>query len=457
MGKLNAKQKAFLEEKFGNRVTFNRIERKLYGHDIASMPKIVKPFIGSTVPDAIVQPESTSELVGLVQWANKSKVPLTPRAKASSGYGGVLPIKKGVVVDFFRMNKVIAIDPENLTATVQAGIVWEKLDRALQKENLALKLYPSSYPGSTVGGWLAQGGTGFGSFESGWFYQNVQSAKVVLSDGTVKDFSGPDIELVSDAEGTTGLISEITISVRPLEEMGVIAIGCPDAHDLQQLIQSFIDEDLPIWSVSFINPRMAELKNKAPLREHQGHPIEKRVLLPASYIVTLAFRKKDREILTGKFPKLLKPCQAEILSDRIAEHEWHERFNLMVVKRLGPSLVPAEVVVPLEALGEVMAEIEDKVNQPIVKEGVIVRQGRNGKPEVVILGFIPSDQRKFAYNFVFGLNLTIMKIAERHGGRAYATGLYFSNKAQTILGKDRLARMKDFKKTADPTGILNPG
>ncbi|MFA4837103.1 MAG: heterodisulfide reductase-related iron-sulfur binding cluster, partial [Dehalococcoidia bacterium] len=239
--------------------------------------------------------------------------------------------------------------------------------------------------------------------------------------------------------------------------MEVIAIGCPDAHDLQQLIQSFIDEDLPIWSVSFINPRMAELKNKAPLREHQGHPVEKRVLLPASYIVTLAFRKKDREILTGKFPKLLKPCQAEILSDRIAEHEWHERFNLMVVKRLGPSLVPAEVVVPLEALGEVMAEIEDKVNQPIVKEGVIVRQGRNGKPEVVILGFIPSDQRKFAYNFVFGLNLTIMKIAEKHGGRAYATGLYFSNKAQTILGKDRLARMKDFKKTADPTGILNPG
>ncbi len=84
----------------------------------------------------------------------------------------------------------------------------------------------------------------------------------------------------------------------------------------------------------------------------------------------------------------------------------------MVVKRLGPSLVPAEVVVPSLKLGDVMAEIENKVNQPMVKEGVIIRQGRNGKPEVVILGFIPSDQRKFSYNFVFGLSLTIMKIAE---------------------------------------------
>jgi len=369
MGKLKNRDKTYLLERFGNRVTFNRIERKLYGHDIAAMPKLIKPLIGSTTPDAVVQPESTEELVDLVRWANQNKISLTPRAKASSGYGGVLPIKKGVVVDFFRMNRVIGIDKENLTATVQAGIVWEKLDRALEKEGLALKLYPSSYPGSTVGGWLAQGGTGFGSFESGWFYQNVTSARVVLSDGTVKELTGPDIELISDAEGTTGLISEITLKVMPLEDMEVMAIGCPDAYELKELMKSFINEKLPIWSLSFINPRMAELKNKAPLREHQGHPTEERVLLPASYIMTIAYRAKDHPALMKKLTDLLKPCRAEILSERIAEHEWHERFNLMVVKRLGPSLVPAEIVVPLESLGDVMRDIEEKVNQPIVKEG----------------------------------------------------------------------------------------
>ena len=85
----------------------------------------------------------------------------------------------------------------------------------------------------------------------------------------------------------------------------------------------------------------------------------------------------------------------------------------MMVKRLGPSLVPAEVVVPLASLGDVMAEIDRKVNQPIVKEGIVIRESLNGKPEVVILGFIPSDQRKFSYNFVFRLALTIMKIAVR--------------------------------------------
>ena len=100
-----------------------------------------------------------------------------------------------------------------------------------------------------------------------------------------------------------------------------------------------------------------------------------------------------------------------LLSDEIAQHEWKNRFKLMLVKRLGPSLVPAEVVIPLSALGDAMEEIEDKVNQPLVKEGVVIRQGTNGQPEVVILGFIPSDERKFTYNFVFGLTLTVIKIA----------------------------------------------
>ena len=77
-----------------------------------------------------------------------------------------------------------------------------------------------------------------------------------------------------------------------------------------------------------------------------------------------------------------------------------------------PSLVPAEVVIPFHDLGRFMAEVENKINQPIVKEGTVISKGKDGEPEVVILGFIPADQRKFSYNFVFRLSLSIMKIAE---------------------------------------------
>ena len=454
---MNLNAKIQLKELLGNRISFDKTERKLYGHDIAAMPGIIKPFIGSTVPEVVVQPETEEELISLVKWAAKYKVALTPRGKATSGYGGVLPLAKGVVVDFHRMKNLIKLTTSDNTATAQAGMIWEKLDRELGKKGLTLRLYPTSYPGSTVGGWLAQGGAGIGSYEAGMFNDNVVSARVVLPDGSIKEFSGSELDLVAGAEGITGLISEVTIKVMPLEELEIVAVGVPDEKKLQIFLQLLIDKKLPIWSVLFINPRMADLKNKSPLRMHTGHTGEERIILPPMYISTLAFRKKENEAVRENLASILESCQGEILDDEIARHEWENRFNIMVVKRLSPSLVPAEFIIPLSNLSDAITEIEKKVRQPIIKEGLVIREGLNGIPEVVILGFIPSDQRKFSYNFVFGLTLTILKTAERHGGRPYTTGVYFAKKAESVLGKEKFALLKQFKSKIDPNKLLNPG
>ncbi len=456
MSRLAKKHRIWLEERFDGRANFDPDERRLYSHDIATMPSLFKPIIGKTIPDAVVQPESEAELAELVRWAARSKIPLVPRGKGSSGYGGIIPTRKGIVVDFYRMKDIIIVDTAGETVTVEPGITWEQLDREIKKQGLTLRLYPTSYPSSSVGGWLAQGGAGVGSYEYGWFAENVLRARIVLPSGEVRELDGPGLELVADAEGTTGIISQVTLRVQKLEKLGVTAIACPDAHKLTSVFHDIIHRRLPLWSVVFINPRMAEMKNRAPVRTHQGHPAEHKVILPAAYIAVLAFRESDREKIVPLLPEILHDCQGEVLSQEIADHEWENRFKLMIVKRLGPSLVPAEVVVPLEELGAVMEEIENKVNQPVVKEGVLVRAGKEGQPEVVILGFIPSDQRKFSYNFVFGLVLTIMKIAEKHGGRPYSTGLYFTGQVEKILGRERSARLKKFKREVDRHRILNP-
>jgi len=239
--------------------------------------------------------------------------------------------------------------------------------------------------------------------------------------------------------------------------LSVISIACKKAHCTQHLYQAVADEDLPIWSSMFINPRMARLKSQAPLRMHHGKPAEERVVLPEAYITTVVFKAKDRDKIAPRLAELAKAHDAEILPDEIAQHEWENRFKFMVVKRLGPSLVPAEVVIPLSALGDVMDEIEDKIDQPIVKEGVVIKKGADGKPEVVLLGFIPSDERKFAYNFVFGLVMTVMNIAARHGGRPYSTGIYFTRRAGDVLGKERVRKLKEFQRKVDPRSLLNPG
>ena len=444
-------------ERISRHITFDKVERKLYGHDIGAMPSLVKPLIGSTIPDAVIQPESEEELIKLVRWANEHKVALTPRGKATSGYGGVLPVKQGVVVDFYRLKSLLAIDQQAQTVTVQPGITWEQLDFKLKEKGLTLCMYPSSYPSATVGGWLAQGGAGFGSYAFGYFREIVISARVVMPTGEVRTFAGKELDLVSDAEGITGLISQITLRVQTYADLDYLSIGCPDAKCLQNFSQSLIYSGLPLWAVLFINPKMAEFKKIAPKPEHHGQAEEEHIDLPVAYIMTLAFRKSHSAQVRSALPALVQQCDSELLSQEIAEHEWANRFKLMVVKRLGPSLAPVEIIVPLDSLAKVFYEIGKKVGQPLVKEAVIIPHGRNGKAEVVVLGFIPCDQRRFTYNFVFSLALTVMKIAAKHGGRPYSTGLYFTAKAGRILGRDRVSRLKDFKARIDPHAIMNPG
>jgi FAD/FMN-containing dehydrogenase len=108
-----------------------------------------------------------------------------------------------LVVEFNRMNKINAIDGENLTAVVEPGVVWKELEYHLNQQNLTLALYPTSFPASTVGGWLAQGGAGIGSYEYGYFADNVLSARVVLPDGNIRELKGTELNLVSEVNGIT--------------------------------------------------------------------------------------------------------------------------------------------------------------------------------------------------------------------------------------------------------------
>ncbi|MDD3777367.1 MAG: FAD-binding and (Fe-S)-binding domain-containing protein [Actinomycetota bacterium] len=452
---MKTKLKQQLASILGDRVTFNPTELIFYSHDIAAMPNLIKPLVGKTIPEAVAQPVSEQEVIDLVKWAKINRIPVTPRGSATSGYGGVLPLKGGLVIDFYRMNKIINIDQSNNTATVQPGVIWEKLDKKLASHGLTLRLYPTSYPGSGVGGWLAQGGAGIGSFESGLFSNNVVSARVVSAKGEVRQFSGKDLEIISEAEGITGLITEVTIKVMPLEEMEIAAYGFDTTDRLEKFLELAVEKKLPFWSVLFINPQMAILKNQSPAGPH-GKNTEDRVELPNQYITTVAYRKKHQQEIDRYLEDILSASGGEILDQHIARHEWENRFKVMVVKRISPSLVPAEFIIPVSSLSDVLEDITSRVKKPVIKEGLLIREGRQGKPEVVILGFIPSDQRKFSYNFVFALTLTILKIAQKHGGRAYATGLYFAHKAPQIFGKQRMEKVRQYKHQTDPYGILNP-
>jgi Fe-S oxidoreductase len=174
--------------------------------------------------------------------------------------------------------------------------------------------------------------------------------------------------------------------------------------------------------------------------------------MPDGYTAVFVASTQRWETAEALIGRIVEAHGGELLSQEIAHHEWEERFNLMHVKRLGPSLLPSEVVVPIENLGAALSEIEKAVKQPLVMEGMV-----NGNGEVTLLGFIPHDERTLGYNMAFGLALTVIKIAKKYGGRPYATGYYFASEADAVLGTERVRKLKDFQRQVDPNGVMNPG
>ncbi|MDO8963078.1 MAG: FAD-binding and (Fe-S)-binding domain-containing protein [Coriobacteriia bacterium] len=438
------------------RVSTDRVERKLYSADIGVMPVLVAPFLPNGLAGAVVRPHSEDEVVAVVKLAAREGLKLVPRGASTSGYGGVLPMKGAVVVDVSGMAAVLDIDNDARTARVQGGIIWEPLQKALNKAGLDVRLYPSSTPSSTVAGWLAQGGSGFGSYEYGMFKDSVLSARVILPTGEAREFSGTELAtLVADAEGITGIITEVTIALRDLEPEVHRAIAFPDAASLGAALSELSRRAVPIWSITFLNPESVGMKKLLPHRH--GHPYEEahakhaEPVLPEAYIAVIAYPESRRPAVDLPLEEIAAAHRGTDLGPEIAEHEWDQRFAPMRLKRIGPSIIPTEVIVPLSEMPAVLAEIDEKIKQPFVLEGMV------GKGDyVVLLGFIPHDQRSFAFNAAFALSLSVIAIAKRHGGAAYSTGLYFRHEAGSVLGAERVATLAAYKKRVDPAGLMNP-
>ena len=459
MRSLSPQLKQHLQEIFGPRVAFDRLERTFYSHDVGSLPSLVRPLVGNTLPAAVVQPLTEEQVVQLVALSRAHGIPLVPRGKSTSGYGGVMPVKGGVVVDFAWMNQVVAVDAEAMTVTVQPGVVWQKLEKVLNEQGLALRTYPSSAPSSTVAGWLAQGGVGFGAYEYGAFRENVVSCRAVLPSGEVREFSGAGLDWVSDAEGITGLITQVTIRVRPHEPEAVWGARFGGADGLAKALQAVREAGLPFWSVSFINPTMAWVRNNLPPRMEHGEVVqEHRPALPEAYLAVFVAPASRKGAIEARLPALVKEADGELVGDAVVRHEWEDRFNLMHGKRLGPSTAPSEVVVPLLRLDRALRGIEERIHLPMLMEGMVTTHPVAGTgDDVTLLGFILHDERKFTFNFAFGLALSVLKVAKEHGGRAYSTGLYFAREAEDVLGADRVRRLREFKAQVDPQNLFNPG
>lgn len=438
---------------FGDRVALHQVERQLYSRDIGVLPGVVASTL-ETVPQAVVQPTGSEELVALMHLAQEHNIPLIPRGSGTAGYGGAVPAKGGIVVDFFRMSSILDIAPKGLKATVQPGVRWQQLEDRLRGQGLALRLYPTSAISATVGGWIANGGgAGVGSFQYGYLKDSILEVELVTPQGT-QTLKGDSLELVNGLAGTTGFITRVTLLLREATEDRPLLAGFPDLEGFLKAVQEIKARSLPLWHIGYFDALHAALTRRA---------VEKQVARDLIHHDKLDFPELPQKGILGLFvgparavealPAVVTASGGQVQGEKAARHIWEERFYPMRLKALGPSVVPSEVVVPSANLPKLASRLRSKIGRELTFDGTLVEGGK----ESTLLTYILDDERRLGFTLAYPLSLVPVSEAKKLGGRTYAIGMFFTREAERYFGKERLARVYEFKRRVDPNGILNPG
>jgi alkyldihydroxyacetonephosphate synthase len=184
-----------------------------------------------------VFPARTEDVAETLRWAQETRTPVVPRGAGSGVCGGAQAIWRGVVLDLSRMDRILEIDPESQTATVEAGVRGDRLEEGLNAQGLTLGHYPQSLAISTVGGWIGGRSAGQASAAFGAIEDLVLGLTAVLPTGEVvrtravpRSAAGPDLaSLFVGGEGSLGVVTEATLSASRLPgELRWLAFRPPD-------------------------------------------------------------------------------------------------------------------------------------------------------------------------------------------------------------------------------------
>ncbi|NLG09457.1 MAG: FAD-binding protein [Deinococcales bacterium] len=219
-------------------------------------------YAGAVLPDVVVFPRATAEVARLLAYASAHGVPVTPVGANSSLEGHTVPVRGGVSLDLTRMDRVLEVRPQDLLAVVQPGVTYPRLNERLRHHGLFFPVDPGAH--ATLGGMVSTNASGTAAVRYGTTGDHVLALEVVTPQGEVlrlgsrarKSASGYDLcALFTGAEGTLGVITEVTVKLVGLPE-AVAAARVPfaDALTATTFVTRLIQAGVPVARCELVDP-----------------------------------------------------------------------------------------------------------------------------------------------------------------------------------------------------------
>jgi glycolate oxidase len=407
-------------------------------------------------PDVIVQPKSASEVSRIIKLAEEKEVPVVPRGGASWALGGAVPVLGGILLDMATMSDIIEVDEDNMTVTVEPGITWSDLNELMHRKGFMIGAYPSSAPAATVGGWINTGGVGVGSYKYGGVEKQIVAIEAVLPKGEITSFGVSSLNSYSlvdnlrtffaGSEGTLGIITKVTLRLYPKpEEVRPIAYVFPDSKDMCEAIHEITRSEITPLHISFFG------KQHFDYLQQMGKDV------PEVNAMVVCALEGNRESLDAEevfLDRIAQRHDGEKQSREFSEHEWKERFFEMRVKRLGPTILLAEGMIPVTRLNEMIvgsSKIIKKMKLRAAITGMV-----SDRNTVAFMPYCLTDERKFRSMMTMSFIKKIGDLAFKVGGRPAGLGIFFASNLKRMHGNGA-GVMIDVKSAMDPHDIMNPG
>ncbi len=435
----------------------DKMERRLYSHDLAPLPKEMD-VIFKTMPDQVVRPAYTQEVVQVVRKALTTKKPLVPRGAGTWGLGGAVPVKGGTVLDMTGMNKILSIDDTNLVVTVQPGTSWKALADALDAKGYFLPCYPSSAPSATLGGWINTGGTGIGAYKYGSAGDLIRDMEIVLPDATVihtgdrlvpQNGGGPNLNwLFVGSEGTLGIVTEVTMKILPRpEELRPVSYSFESLVKFKPALKQIARSAVTPMHIMFGDRLHFDF-----LRAVGKHAPEVGCLVTCA----LTGSKAQVDLEEQALDAIMTSSGGKKEPKEVAEHEWKERSYEFRLREMGAGVIPGEILVPVDRFDAVLAGTEELARKLKLRTPVI---GTVADRNTVMLMpyYLMDEHNVLTSTAAMGFGDRLGDLAFENGGRPVGLGVFFAGNLSKYRGKEGARVIRSLKSMLDPNGIMNPG
>jgi len=442
-----------LKARFGDQLQTGQAIREQHGHTTT--------WITNQAPDAVVFPTSAAEVSEIVKTCAEHGVPVIPFGTGTSLEGHVNAPAGGICIDMMKMDKILAVHPEDLDVVVQPGVTREQLNTYLRDQGLFFPIDPGA--NASLGGMAATRASGTNAVRYGTMKDNVLALEAVMADGGVirtaqrarKSSAGYDMtRLLVGSEGTLGLITELTLRLQGIPE-AIRSARCAfnSVDDACRAVMMTIQYGIPVARIELLDALSVRAANA-----YSG------LNLPEVPLLLLEFHGSDAGVVeqTDMFASIAEEFGGfDIAATSTAEERsklWqarHDMYWACLQLRPGTKGISTDVCVPISRLAECVSAARAKAEDMGLLAPMVGHVGDGNFHALLLIDMDSAEERAKADTYVGWLNeLAISMEGTCTGEHGIGQGKrpYLTQE----LG-DTTRYMAAIKAALDPENILNPG